>query len=202
MNAIGKGNTMNTISDNVLESELVIKKSKFITFLYIVRSKKDVLKYLKEISLKYQTANHICYAYIINNEKKYTDDNEPSKTAGFPMLNILEKKKLNYVLAVVVRFFGGIKLGANGLIRAYMESVKLALEKTNIVFLEEKTLIVVITNYDKVNTVLNILKNEEIINKKFDDKIIIDVLVKRNNVFDICNTFNNLNISYNIKDKS
>lgn len=202
MNAIGKGNTMNTISDNVLESELVIKKSKFITFLYIVRSKEDVLKYLKEISLKYQTANHICYAYIINNEKKYTDDNEPSKTAGFPMLNILEKKKLNYVLAVVVRFFGGIKLGANGLIRAYMESVKLALEKTNIVFLEEKTLIVVITNYDKVNTVLNILKNEEIINKKFDDKIIIDVLVKRNNVFDICNTFDNLNISYNIKDKS
>lgn len=202
MNAIGKGNTMNTISDNVLESELVIKKSKFITFLYIVRSKKDVLKYLKEISLKYQTANHICYAYIINNEKKYTDDNEPSKTAGFPMLNILEKKKLNYVLAVVVRFFGGIKLGANGLIRAYMESVKLALEKTNIVFLEEKTLIVVITNYDKVNTVLNILKNEEIINKKFDDKIIIDVLVKRNNVFDICNTFDNLNISYNVKDKS
>lgn len=202
MNAIGKGNTMNTISDNVLESELVIKKSKFITFLYIVRSKEDVLKYLKEISLKYQTANHICYAYIINNEKKYTDDNEPSKTAGFPMLNILEKKKLNYVLAVVVRFFGGIKLGANGLIRAYMESVKLALEKTNIVFLEEKTLIVVITNYDKVNTVLNILKNEEIINKKFDDKIIIDVLVKRNNVFDICKTFDNLNISYNVKDKS
>lgn len=193
---------MNTISDSVLESELIIKKSKFITFLYIVRSKEEVLKYLKEINLKYQTANHICYAYIINNEKKYTDDNEPSKTAGFPILNILEKKKINYVLAVVVRFFGGIKLGANGLIRAYMESVKLAFEKTNIVFLEEKTLIVVITNYDKINTVLNILKNEEIINKKFDDKIIINVLVKNNNVFSICNSFDNLNISYNVKDKS
>ena len=96
----------------------------------------DYKKTLVELKNKYKDATHICFSYIINNTKRFSDDNEPSGTAGIPILNVLENNNLNYVLCCVVRYFGGIKLGAGGLLRAYSNSAKECLNKavlTNIV---------------------------------------------------------------------
>ncbi len=110
---------MNIISYNSkLEKE--VKKSKFISFLYKVESIDEVNDYLNQLKKTYNDATHICYAYIINSNMKYNDDNEPSGTAGVPILNVLKKHDLNYVLAVVVRYFGGIKLGSSNLLRTYL----------------------------------------------------------------------------------
>ena len=80
-------------------------------------------------------ASHYCYAYICGNMKKCSDDGEPSGTAGMPILNVLEKRKLNNILCIVIRYFGGIKLGAGGLVRAYSNAVIEALKQTSIISL-------------------------------------------------------------------
>ena len=83
----------------------------------------EVENRLIEIKNEYKDATHYCYAYIIDNVKRFNDDSEPSGTAGVPMLNVLESNNLNHILTVTVRYFGGIKLGAGGLVRAYTKSV-------------------------------------------------------------------------------
>ncbi len=99
-----------------------IKKSKFYGYLYDVKSVEEVAPILNELKKEHKKATHICYAYKITNGQefvKFFDDGEPGGTAGKPIFNVIDKKKLNNVLIVVVRYFGGIKLGAGGLVRAY-----------------------------------------------------------------------------------
>ena len=103
---------------------LEIKKSKFIAYYYEVDSTKEVKKILEYLKKEHKKARHIPYAYKIDQEIKKSDDKEPSGTSGMPILNILEKNNLNHTLIAVVRYFGGIKLGAGGLIRAYSNAVK------------------------------------------------------------------------------
>ena len=103
--------------------EIIVQKSRFINFLFIIDNLDDVNVYLDEIKKEYKDATHYCYAYIFDNIKRFSDDNEPSGTAGVPMLNVLENKNLNHILTITVRYFGGIKLGAGGLVRAYTKSV-------------------------------------------------------------------------------
>lgn len=122
-----------TIVEDSVSAELVEKKSKFIANLFFVSSVDDAENKIKELKKKYFDARHNCSAYIVNenNEitKKSSDDGEPSGTAGAPMLEILEKNNLANVLVVVTRYFGGILLGTGGLVRAYSDSLKLAIEK-------------------------------------------------------------------------
>ncbi len=96
-----------------------IKKSKFIGIAYQVDSATEVEMILKELKREHKKARHIPYAYKIGTLAKKSDDKEPGNTAGSPIYNIIEKKKLDHILIVVIRYFGGIKLGAGGLIRAY-----------------------------------------------------------------------------------
>ena len=103
---------------------LEIKKSKFIAYYYEVTNIEEVTKILIELKKEHKKARHIPYAYKIDNEIKKSDDKEPSGTSGMPILNIIDKNNLNHVLIAVVRYFGGIKLGAGGLIRAYSNSAK------------------------------------------------------------------------------
>lgn len=101
------------------ECSIEVKKSKFIGLYYKidnVEEVKDILEYLKK---EHKKARHIPYAYKINNTAKKSDDKEPANTAGGPIYNIIERKGLDNVLIVCIRYFGGIKLGAGGLIRAY-----------------------------------------------------------------------------------
>lgn len=101
---------------------LIEKKSKFVGLLFEITSKEQVVEILENIKQQHKKATHICYAYKITNGQeivKFSDDGEPNGTAGRPILNVIEKKNLTNILVVVVRYFGGIKLGAGGLCRAY-----------------------------------------------------------------------------------
>ncbi len=189
---------MNVIKDNS-EYEEIVKKSKFISFLYFVKSIDEVNNYLNELKAKYKDASHICYAYIVDNNVKYNDDKEPSKTAGFPILNVLKNNDLNYVLAVVVRYFGGIKLGSGNLLRTYLNVTNENLKKTGIKEYKLKKEYIIICNYDNVNYVNNVLKDEDIINKTFDNFITYEILIDNENIIKIKDLLNNKNIE--IKEK-
>lgn len=117
-------------------AELVIEKSRFICHLKRVHSKEQAYEYIKELKKANWDATHNCSAFIIGEQgmiQGSSDDGEPSGTAGIPMLEVLKKKNLHDVVAVVTRYFGGIKLGAGGLVRAYSKSVSNALEQIGIV---------------------------------------------------------------------
>ncbi|CAM9109799.1 YigZ family protein [Mycoplasma todarodis] len=104
-----------------------IKKSKFIAHSFEVHSKMEVEEKLFEMRQQYNDASHICYAYLVNNGSEMagmSDDGEPSGTAGKPIFNIIRLKKKENILVVVVRYYGGKKLGAGGLIRAYVNASK------------------------------------------------------------------------------
>lgn len=189
---------MNVIKNNS-EYEEVVKKSKFISFLYFVKSIDEVNNYLNELKVKYKDASHICYAYIVDNNVKYNDDKEPSKTAGFPILNVLKNNDLNYVLAVVVRYFGGIKLGSGNLLRTYLNVTNENLKKTGIKEYKRKKEYIIICNYDNANYVNNVLKDEDVINKTFDNFITYEVLIDNENIIKIKDLLNNKNIE--IKEK-
>ncbi len=104
------------------ESELIIKKSRFLTYVKRVETEEEALDFIQEIKKMHHTATHNCSAYIIGEHdsiQKANDDGEPSGTAGVPMLEVLKKQGLKDTVVVVTRYFGGIKLGGGGLIRAY-----------------------------------------------------------------------------------
>lgn len=101
----------------------IIEKSRFIAYLKPCFSEEEYKNYLKLIKKKHYDASHVCSGFISDNVKRSNDDGEPSGTAGVPILNVLEKNNINHTAALVVRYFGGIKLGAGGLIRAYGSSV-------------------------------------------------------------------------------
>lgn len=116
------------------ENETIINKSRFIAILIPISDVELVPLYIEEAKEKYPDASHYCYAYRIDGAIKASDDGEPSKTAGMPMMNVLEKNDLNHILAITVRYFGGIKLGAGGLVRAYSQSVVECLNVSEIIY--------------------------------------------------------------------
>ncbi len=179
------------IIENNVSNEIIINKSKFITFLYKVKSETEINNYLTYFKKKYNDATHICYAYILNEKMKCSDDGEPSKTAGLPILEVLRKNKLNYIVCFVIRYFGGIKLGSGGLIRAYANSTKLCLKKTKIIKLEKLLKIKIIIPYEKNKTFLKIINEENILEKNFDTKITYIILIseKRKELLDSLNFF-------------
>ena len=171
---------MYTIKNNY-ETSLEIKKSIFITCLYKVYNKDDIEKYLKETKEEYKDATHYCYAYIIDNLKKVDDDNEPGGTAGIPIMDVLEKKQMNYILCVVVRYFGGIKLGAGGLVRAYSKATRSALDQVEIKELIDVYLVEVKTTYSNIKKLDYILKDFVILNKNFQESITYQLLIDKDN---------------------
>lgn len=140
------------------EKEYIINKSKFITKIYKVTTEKQIVDILDNIKKEYKDSTHICYAYIIDNIKRFNDDGEPGGTAGMPILNVLENNELNYVFAVVIRYFGGIKLGAGGLVRAYSNSVSETL-KNNIKDLEQNIRIEILFDYSNSKKIDFLLKD-------------------------------------------
>lgn len=124
-----------TIKTNAIV-EIEEKRSRFIGSAFYVENEEEAERIIKDIKKKYYDARHNCFAYIINNgnvTKRFSDDGEPSGTAGSPILNVLEKNELYNVLVIVTRYFGGILLGAGGLVRAYTETAVKAIEKADIV---------------------------------------------------------------------
>ena len=107
------------------EFELIINKSRFIAYRYDLENIEQVKEIISALKKEHKRANHVCYAYVFNKgvvSEKCSDDGEPGGTAGYPILNVIKKKNLTNTLVAVVRYFGGIKLGAGGLTRAYTKS--------------------------------------------------------------------------------
>lgn len=129
-----------TIKEKIISEEIVEKKSRFIANLIYVESQEEAEENIKMIRKKYHDAKHNCFAYLVYDGdsvvKKFSDDGEPGGTAGSPMMEIIEKSNLGNVLVVVTRYFGGILLGTGGLVRAYSEALKKAIEKATLVTLE------------------------------------------------------------------
>lgn len=184
---------MKRISNNI-ENTIIIKNSKFITNLFIVENIEEVNKYLNLIKDKYRDANHNCYAYIVDNVRKCSDDGEPSGTAGIPMMKVLEHKELNNVLVIVTRYFGGIKLGTGGLVRAYTNSVSKTLDIVNIIDTIKGYNIDIIFNFNDIKHIDYLLKDIKILNKEYKD-IVKYNLNASNNLLEI---LKQNNIKYNI----
>ncbi|MBA4495375.1 YigZ family protein [Paenactinomyces guangxiensis] len=116
------------------ETEIIIQKSRFICRAKQVPGEEEAVKFIQEVSRKHWDATHNCYAYLITDTvQKSSDDGEPAGTAGRPILEVIHAKNLLYTAIVVTRYFGGIKLGAGGLVRAYSQGAAAAIEAAGIV---------------------------------------------------------------------
>ena len=111
------------------ESLVEIKKSKFMGYYYQIENEDEAKKILNDLRVEHKKARHIPYAYKVSNTARKSDDKEPSNTAGLPLYNLLEMRNLDNVLIAVVRYFGGTKLGASNLLRAYLDTAKEAILK-------------------------------------------------------------------------
>ncbi len=111
----------------VNSSKIEIKKSKFIGLCYEIDSAEEVKQIINDVKKEYKKAKHTPYAFVFYNTAGKSDDKEPSNTAGLPIYNLLVKKGFNHHLVVVVRYFGGVKLGAGNLLRAYLEAANQAI---------------------------------------------------------------------------
>ena len=165
---------MNTIKETI-ENTLIIKNSRFITIIYNINDINDIDKYLKLVKDKYKDATHYCYAYILPNNIKCSDDGEPGGTAGKPILDVLTKHNLNFILAIVVRYFGGIKLGAGGLIRAYSKCISSCLNNTELTKLIPGKNIDIYFTYKDINDIDLLLTICHINNKNYQDMISYNV---------------------------
>ena len=148
--------------ENESIAEIIVKKSKFIATLYEANSKDEAEKILQNVRKKYFDAKHHCYAYIIEKIEKCSDDGEPSGTAGAPLLALLKSANLTNVIIIVTRYFGGILLGTGGLVRAYTESAKNAIENAKIVYKDYGIQFEIEISYNNLKEILFICKNLDI----------------------------------------
>lgn len=160
---------MLTIKENTI-NETVINKSRFITFLYKCDDVLHVTDMINNVKNEYKGATHYCYAYIINGNEKASDDGEPGGTAGLPILGVLKKNDINNVICIVVRYFGGVKLGSGGLIRAYSNSARDALVNSELVLIKDMINVLLVFDYDVVDQIDYLLKGIDIV-KDFGEVI-------------------------------
>ena len=185
-----------TIKENV-SAELVEKKSKFIANLFYIESREEAEDIIKMQKKKYYDARHNCYAFRVLGEdgiiEKSSDDGEPSGTAGAPMLNILSKMEITNILVIVTRYFGGILLGTGGLVKAYSNSTKLALEKAEISMLEEGFVYKLELNYSDLENFKYFMKNKEkkILKEEYFENVKLSIFVPKNKID--CLNSNNIN---------
>ncbi len=193
---------MKTIK-KAIQSEINIKKSQFICTLVPTSSKAESKAVIQKLNEQYNDATHNCTAYIVNDGEGFDDDGEPGGTAGKPMINVLRKNELHNVTAVVTRYFGGIKLGAGGLVRAYSKSVMEAIGEAEILEIEEYDVYEIVFEYSEIKIADSEVRNHnlEVIDKQYSDKVSYDVVSKDNR--DILKIFEKYSgkISANFKNK-
>lgn len=160
------------------------KRSKFLAFAHPVETIEEIKDLLTDYKKKYYDARHVCYAYMLGPERtdfRVNDDGEPSSTAGKPILGQINSRELTNILVVVIRYFGGVKLGTSGLIVAYREAAAEALSAATVI---EKTIEETVTftfPYVMMNSVMRVVKelNPRIVEQKYDETCIITLAIKR-----------------------
>jgi len=186
-------NTIENAVENILFKE---KNSKFIGYAYPITSENEVKTHLENLKKEHFSARHWCYAYQIGTETlrfRANDDGEPSNSAGMPIYGQIQSFEITNVLIVVVRYFGGVKLGVGGLISAYKTTAQLTLEEADIV---EKTIdkhFKITFDYKNMNKVMRIIKekNLDIVNQKMELNCEIEIATRKKNAqqtFDIFST--------------
>jgi uncharacterized YigZ family protein len=152
------------------------------------------------VKKNYKKATHYCYAYILDDIKYANDDGEPSGTAGPPILNVLEKNKLTNILCIVVRYYGGIKLGAGGLIRAYGKSVREALLQATLKDVIDGYVVTFELDYDLITTINSLINNYKVLSKVFEEKIKYSIFLDTLDD-EVLRSLNELNIKYEVEKK-
>ena len=186
-------NTIENAVENILFKE---KNSKFIGYAYPITSENEVKTHIENLKKDHFSARHWCYAYQIGTETfkfRANDDGEPSNSAGMPIYGQIQSFEITNVLIVVVRYFGGVKLGVGGLISAYKTTAQLTLEEANIV---ERTIdkhYKITFDYKNMNKVMRIIKekNIDIVNQKMELNCEIEIATRKKNakqIFDIFST--------------
>lgn len=183
---------MVTITEDAI-NEIVMKNSRFICYLYNVQTMEEINEYLEYLKSKYKDATHVCFAYRIDGKEKYSDDGEPGGTAGSPIMDVLIKNDITNILAVVVRYFGGIKLGAGGLIRAYSKATSEALGYTALEKVVFYNCYELEASFDDLKLLNTLTVNLDIIKKDFNQNIIYQIKVEKDND-NIEGMFKNTNI--------
>lgn len=178
--------------------EIIIEKSRFITYLNRAFSEEEAREYIAKIKKMHPDATHHCTAFIIgdNQIQRSSDDGEPSGTAGVPMLESLKKNDVTDIVAVVVRYFGGVKLGAGGLIRAYSKSVSQALSTallTNLVRLRKYQ---ITFGYELMGKIDYFLTQQKVIitNRVFELDVTLEYMTEKMNLEDTLNEISSGNI--------
>ena len=173
---------MKIVKDEII-NEIIIEKSRFITYLKNVNSIDEANDYLALIKKKHYDATHHCFALIIGDIVRSNDNGEPSGTAGVPILDVLKKNDINNTICIVVRYFGGIKLGAGGLVRAYSSSASEALKCAS--FLTEKTFkrYELIIDYSTYNQIIYLIK-DMIVKNDFAHNITLLVDIDNDKIID------------------
>lgn len=190
--------TIDFPSEEVLLKE---KNSKFFGYAFPVTSEEDVKENLERLRKEHFSARHWCYAYQIGTEKiqyRANDDGEPNNSAGMPIYGQIQSFEVTNVLVVVVRYFGGVKLGVGGLISAYKIAAQMALENSEIV---ERTInkhFIISFGYAHMNKVMRIIKekNLQIVSQKMEMDCEIEISIRKKNVQNLLDTFESL---YEIK---
>lgn len=167
------------------ETEIVEKKSKFIANIAAVSSEEEAIDFIEKIKKKYYDASHNCYAYIIGtdgNKKKCSDDGEPQRSAGMPMMEVLENRGYFDVAAVVTRYFGGTLLGVGGLIRAYQGAVTEGLEASITGEIHEGLRVKYRFGYDFYGKIKYIAESENIVieDTVFDETVTMSLIFEDN----------------------
>ncbi len=194
---ITSGDQMHTINERYTY-ELIIKNSKFITIMYPFTDNDNLDEYLNKVKKEYPDATHYPYAYITLNKQKSSDDGEPGGTAGIPILKVIETNKLTNVLVVVVRYFGGIKLGAGGLVRAYAKGLSNLIKEIPIKELIKGYNIDITFSYNDTSKIVYLLKDIPIKNKIYDKLITYNLDVPS----ELLNTLTNEGVAYEIKKET
>lgn len=189
-----------TIDQNI-EAEIVEKKSKFIANVFYVESVEEAEEYIKQIKKEHKLARHNCYAFSVFSRDgitdRFSDDGEPSGTAGAPMLNIISSKKITNILVVVTRYFGGILLGTGGLVRAYTGAFQEALDKVNIIEKELGKFVRFIVSYQDLEKFKYYLKQNDIdiVNSNFTENVEVEVDITEKKLEELESRLNDLNFS-------
>lgn len=148
--------------DKEIITEFVVEKSKFISHMCPVSTEQEAISYVESIRKKHYNATHNVPVYVIGEKyeiQKYSDDKEPAKTAGVPVLEMLKKRSITNVCIVITRYFGGIKLGTGGLVRAYTHAAQLAIDEVGLKRVDEYATAIWEYDYSYHDKILHLLEN-------------------------------------------
>ncbi|MGM9971829.1 MAG: YigZ family protein [Anaeroplasmataceae bacterium] len=176
-------------------NEIIINKSRFIAQIFRVNSIDEINEVLALTKKKYYDATHNCYAYILGedaNIQKCSDDGEPSKTAGAPILDVLKKQELTNILCIVTRYFGGILLGAGGLVRAYSESTSEVIKKAKIYDTLLLKKIEIRIDYSSYNAILSNINKYHILDTLFTNDVLIILGIEPDKLKELTEYLNNV----------